>query len=161
MTDKYLLKFQLELEHSQRLIPGTLQLIKNGSVQNVYRASSSLPGKQVDGSWKYRGGLIPPTEGNYLPRPGELYAVALLPVTVNLPGVSDGGKCHFYPISPSQVNVDGTARGDWGIHFDGNVPGSLGCIVCETMLGWKAFERDIAKIRGLGVDSIDLDVIYS
>ncbi len=149
MSDKYTLKFTLDTDTSLELIEGTLRFYRNGEVFNEYRATSSLPGKQADGSWKKRGGLIPPSKSI-----DKEYLVDVVPTY--MPQVK-GVEGNFYIISPYSVPTDGDTRGDFGIHFDANVPGSLGCIVLRTRRGWDAFQRDIATT---GLKQIPLVVEY-
>lgn len=149
MTDKYTLKFVLDTKATSELVEGILKLYKNGEVYNEYRATASIPGRQEDGSWNERGGLIPP---------GKSYKVDVTPLY--MPSVR-GVEGNFYVISPYLVKTAGATRGDFGIHFDANVPGSLGCVVLRTARGWEAFERDIRTIvKPTGVKQIPLIVEY-
>jgi hypothetical protein len=139
MTDKYTLKFTLDTAQADELIDGVLKLYKNGIEFNAYRATSSLAGRQFDGGWKNRGGLIPPS--NTLDKE---YLVDVKPTYMpDVKGVSG----NFYCITPYSVPTKGDTRGDFGIHFDANVPGSLGCVVLRTARGWEAFQRDIANTK--------------
>ena len=54
----------------------------------------------------------------------------------------------------------GTIRGDFGIHLDGNVPGSLGCIVMSQDR-FDEFESKMGVLKGKGLDSLPLFVQYS
>jgi hypothetical protein len=149
MEDMYTLKFTLDTAQADELIDGVLEFYKNGEVFNSYRATSSLAGRQADGSWKNRGGLIPPS--NTLDKE---YLVTVEPIYMpNVKGVSG----NFYCITPYSVKTKGATRGDFGIHFDANVPGSMGCVVLRTERGWEAFERDIANT---GLSQIPLVVEY-
>lgn len=164
--DKYLLKFQMELERSNKLLEGTLQLLKNGIVQNVYRATSSYAGNQFDGSWDKRKGLLPPSsevkENN-----GVDWEVSLnWRDSRNVAGVAG----RYYPILPEVFETDGDDRSYTGIHADyrdwNNIeltrhPGTIGCIGLQTERGFTAFKRDMDEIAKLGVKTIPLTVIYS
>jgi hypothetical protein len=128
------------------LIIGGLEMLQDRVVLNSYRATSSLPGRQSADSWNGKGGLIPP---------GAFYTVSVDPLWMpNVRGVEGS----FYQIWPFEVPTDGDPRGDFGIHFDANQPGSLGCIVLSTQRGWDAFRRDIKKAGD--VDRIPLEVRY-
>jgi len=154
MTDKYALKFTLDTAKSNRLIEGLLQLFKNGAEINAYRVTCSVAGKQGDGAWKQRGGLIPPSNELGV----KEYLVDTKPIY--MPQVK-GVEGNFYRITPYSVPTKGgVVRGDFGIHFDANVPGSLGCIVLRTTRGWEAFQRDIKKLAGISIDQIPLVVEY-
>jgi hypothetical protein len=54
-----------------------------------------------------------------------------------MPGVR-GVEGNFYKINPHMVTVNGVQRGDFGVHFDANAPGSSGCVVLRTAVGWEA-----------------------
>ena len=75
----------------------------------------------------------------------------------NIAGVSG----NFYPIDPFEIDTDGATRGDFGIHFDANTPGSLGCVCATTEKGWAATQRELKGISGLGIRAIDLIVEYA
>jgi hypothetical protein len=150
MTDIYTLKFTLDTDTSLDLIEGTLKFYRNGELFNEYRATSSVAGKQANGAWKKRGGLIPPST-----EIAKEYLVDVKPIY--MPKVK-GVEGNFYVISPYSVPTEGgVTRGDFGIHFDANVPGSLGCVVLRTRRGWEAFQRDIAAT---GLKQVPLVVEY-
>jgi hypothetical protein len=163
--DKYLLKFQMELERSNRLLEGTLQLLKNGTIQNVYRATSSFAGNQQSGSWNKREGLLPPSsevkENN-----GIDWEVSLQwRDSSNVQGVAG----RYYPILPEIFKTDGDNRSYTGIHADfrdpkkpslTRYPGTKGCIGLQTQRGWEAFKRDMDALPK-DISKIPLLVIYS
>ena len=72
-----------------------------------------------------------------------------------------GVEGNFYQIDPHEVKINGTLRGDFGVHFDANVPGSSGCVVIRTSVGWQAFEKDMKALLTSGVNEIPLVVSYS
>ncbi|NEU77449.1 hypothetical protein PI95_034580 [Hassallia byssoidea VB512170] len=59
------------------------------------------------------------------------------------------------------VMVNGVQRGDFGVHFDANMPGSAGCVVLRTSVGWQAFEKDMKNLYSDGVKEVPLLVSYS
>ncbi len=63
--------------------------------------------------------------------------------------------------TPEEVTINGVERGDFGVHFDANVPGSSGCVVLRTAVGWQAFEKDMKALLTSGVNQIPLLVSYS
>jgi hypothetical protein len=150
---KHLLRFTLRMGRGG-LIIGQLDRLKDGEVVNAYQATSSVAGKQASGSWNNRGGLIPPDE-KFLN--GELYEVSTTPLW--MPQVR-GVEGSFYQIHPFEIQTDGATRGDFGIHFDANVPGSMGCIVLPTQRGWDAFRNDMKWIADSGAKRVDLDICY-
>jgi hypothetical protein len=144
----YSLRFELQPQESIDLIIGKLQLLRDGKQANCYQCSSSLPGRQYPGSWEVKGGLIPP---------GKFYRVETSPIWMpNIKGVEGS----FFAISPFEVSTKGATRGDFGIHFDANIPGSLGCPVLVTQKGWTAFIRDMKLIAAQDIKAISLSVDY-
>jgi hypothetical protein len=133
---KYSLIFCLTPRRSDDLIIGVLHLKQDDKIINSYQATSSLPGRQYWGSWERKGGLIPP-------RGAEGYQMDISPLW--MPDIK-GVEGSFYQIWPFEVPTDGATRGDFGIHFDANQPGSLGCVVLETQKGWDAFRRDMKMV---------------
>lgn len=163
--DSYLLKFQMELARSENLVEGTLQLLKNGIIQNVYRATSSFAGNQSYGTWNERGGLLPPSsevkENN-----GTDWSVSL--AWRNSDNVS-GVAGRYYPILPEEFRTDGDDRSYTGIHADyrdySNIeltryPGTKGCIGLQTSLGFAAFKRDMDALPK-SIATIPLLVVYT
>ncbi len=65
----------------------------------------------------------------------DCYIVSTTPIY--MPGVR-GVEGNFYKINPHMVTVNGVQRGDFGVHFDANAPGSSGCVVLRTAVGWEA-----------------------
>jgi hypothetical protein len=163
--DSYLLKFQMELERSNSLLEGTLQLLKNGVIVNVYRATSSFAGNQTEGTWNKRGGLLPPSS-EVIENNGTDWSVSLTwRDSSNVSGVAG----RYYPILPEEFQTDGDDRSYTGVHADyrdyNNIeltryPGTKGCIGLQTERGFTAFKRDMDEIAKLGVKSIPLSVIY-
>jgi hypothetical protein len=98
--------------------------------------------------------------------PGDAWKVASKPISmgwnkgvnadrVNLPS-------NFYQIFPEiQKQTNGVIRGDFGIHYDGNAPGSLGCICPRTAIGWRRTIEFMAAAESAGQEMINLEVIYS
>lgn len=145
---KYSLRFELEPQESLDLLIGKLKLFQDDKEINCYQATSSIAGRQYRGAWEKKGGLIPP---------GQPYQVATDPLWMpNIRGVEGS----FYAITPFEIQTAGATRGDFGVHYDANVPGSMGCVVLLTQLGWDAFRRDIKLIMGKGVKLIPLVVSY-
>lgn len=89
----------------------------------------------------------------------DKYTVSLRPIF--MPQVR-GVEGNFYQIFPFEVLVDQygkkTARGDFGIHRDANVPGSAGCIVIPSGEHWQEFEELMKKLQDKGVKTLDLFV---
>lgn len=152
----YSLRFTLETSNSGELQEGILELIKDGATINQIRARSSLGNKQYSGAWNVKGGLIPPGE----------WEVATDPINMNsVPGVASGKKSIpslFYQIFPEiKKMANGVIRGDFGLHWDGRSPGSLGCIVFFTEIGWLRVRQFMYEANKAGLDRIPLEVIYT
>jgi hypothetical protein len=154
---KYQLRFKFSPAKSSNLIYGILEFIRDGIVYNDIQATSSLPGRQYSGSWNQTGGLIPPTK-MCMEKTGSGFSAKTTPIYMpNVQGVSG----NFFPISPFEMETDGNTRGDWGIHRDANVPGSMGCIVPRTDKGWEAIQREFKILAGIGIRSVELIVEYT
>jgi hypothetical protein len=149
MTNNYRLEFSMKLEESSKLLVGKLELWNGGVLENTLSATSSYPGKQYPYSWREKGGVIPPDEP---------YQMETTPIY--MPEIR-GVEGNFYRITPFETQTIGDLRGDFGGHNDKNAPGSLGCIVFPTALGWKRFQEFMKKVAALGVRSIPLKVSYN
>lgn len=135
------------------LVTGTLTFTDVDGDQHQVVATSGLPKHQYEKAWTQKGkGCLPPTAII-----GQLYSVATR--YVNLPTVV-GVEGPFFPISPFSVTVGGVDRGDFGIHFDANVPGSSGCIVVPNKEQWQAVCYEFGRMQTRGTKSLSLEVIY-
>jgi hypothetical protein len=152
----YFLDFFLNFDRDSGLDQGRLCLrhLEQGTLQ-VWTATSSTSSKQERESFHERGGLIPP---EYRVPGLKNWTVQTSPIPMpNNSGVAG----NFYKIDPHSVTTDkGGVRGDFGIHLDGNLPGSLGCIVMNADR-FKAFEVEIKKLANQGIKSLPLFVTYS
>lgn len=152
------LLFHQHLVKSAKLNEGRLLLIDSATnkIANTYIATSGLPNYQtVDGLCLPGRGAIPQNNSIGLDR----YTVDTSPLY--LPNVK-GVEGDFYKIRPDTVSTsNGTLPGDFGIHFDANVPGSSGCVVLRTNVGWEAFKNDIQALLAAGTREIALLVSYS
>lgn len=152
-----ILLYHQPLRQTKDLIEGRLLLLDSEKIQivNTYIGTSGLPNNQGFNSlWSKGRGSIPPQNIAGIDR----YTVATTPIY--MPGVR-GVEGNFYVISPHLVMVNGVERGDFGVHFDANVPGSSGCVVLRTDIGWQAFGKDMKALANSGVKEIPLLVSYS
>jgi hypothetical protein len=152
-----ILLFHQHLRSTPDLIEGRLLLLESlsPSIANTYIATSGLPNNQRFDCLSSPGrGPIPANKIIGI----DHYQVATTPIY--MPGVK-GVEGNFYKINPHIVKVDGVQRSDFGIHFDANVPGSSGCVVLRTDVGWKAFEKDMKNLLTSGIKEIPLLVSYS
>ena len=110
---------------------------------------------QFYGSWTLKGrGPLPPSK---IVAP-KTYSVSTQRLW--LPQVK-GVEGSFYAISPFAIQVNGmVSRGDFGIHFDANAPGSAGCIVILLQEHWDLFRNLMAQFRTGASQQIPLEVIY-
>ena len=119
-----ILLFHQHLLTSSSLIEGRLLLLdsKLTNIANTYIATSGLPNNQSVACLSSPGrGPIPANNVMGV----DCYKVLTAPLY--MPGVK-GVEGNFYKINPHMVKINGVARGDFGIHFDANVPGSSGCV---------------------------------
>jgi hypothetical protein len=135
------------LATSSNLISGRLLLLDSevSAVNNTYIATSGLPNNQRFDCLSSKGtGPIPPQTIVGI----DHYKVDTTPLY--MPGVR-GVEGNFYKISSFTVTVSNTERASFGIHFDANVPGSSGCVVLRTAVGWQAsLERHESFINKRG-----------
>ncbi len=154
--NNYFLIFSLHFDRDPGLDWGRLSLncLKNGTI-DIWLTTSSVASKQQKEGFHQKGGLIPP---QYRCPGLKNYTVETNPVP--LPHVK-GVQGNFYKILPFSVETDrGGKRGDFGIHIDANVPGSLGCPVMSR-IRFKGFEKRMNQLRSEGVKSLPLFVQYS
>lgn len=149
--------FQMDLPSTSghKLLEGALIIREElGSGGIKLRATSGISLYQYHGAWRFKGrGCLPPSKQiaplNYLVSTQRLW----------MPNVK-GVEGSFYAIAPFQVNAGGTLRGDFGIHFDANVPGSAGCCVIRDQSHWDLFRNTILDWREDGHQQIPLTVVY-
>ena len=152
----YFLSFSAHFDRDKGLDQGRLCLRHPElGTQNIWIAATSTRLKQYPESFHERGGILPP---EYRVPGLRNWQVLTDPIPMpNTPGVNG----NFYKINPHEVKTDkGGTRGDFGIHWDGRSPGSLGCIVM-TKDRFDDFENTIAKLRSLKVRQLPLFVTYS
>lgn len=147
--------FHQSLEKRSQLIEGRLLLVDNETIKDVYIATSGQPNYQSPESISMLGrGPLPST----IDLSGEGYKVITTPIPMpNLTGVNG----NFYKINPHFVQIKNVQRGDFGIHFDANVPGSAGCVVIRNRAAWANFENEMKKLANSGVKEISLLVSYA
>jgi hypothetical protein len=123
---------------------------------NQWTVTSSHVNGQKSGNQYQTGGLLPSV--HHCQKLAK-YEVETKPVDLTHHA---GVRGNFYKILPHEViTKKGTKRGDFGIHFDGNTPGSLGCIVMDYH-NWKDFEDQIARLKHLEkIERIALYPYYS
>lgn len=149
------LTFQMDLPDSpvSQLVHGKLILTtpSNGNVS--YSATSGIPGYQYYKSWRMKArGCLPPSSqvGPYSVSTQRLW----------MPHVR-GVEGSFYAIAPFSVTCEGVCRGDFGVHFDANVPGSAGCVVVRLQDHWDDLRERLADFAAARVKAVPLSVVYS
>lgn len=154
---KPLLLFHNKLLDSSELLEGRLLLIdkESDTIKNIYRATSGCASWQEPEEVASRGkGSIPPQNQVGISH----YTVVTSPIF--MPKVK-GVEGNFYKINPHEVIINGTTRGDFGIHRDANVPGSAGCVVLTSTGGWVAFVEDMAFLLSNKISEVPLLINYS
>ncbi len=127
-----------------------------GETKNIWMAATSTASKQQSESFHKRNHMLPP---EYRVPGLKSWSVDTNPIPLpHVPGVQG----NFYRLLPYEVTTDqGGHRGDFGIHWDGNTPGSAGCIVMSKDR-FADFEKEIAELRKTqGISQIPLFVTYS
>jgi hypothetical protein len=154
----YQLVFHMQLGDDSALRTGRLELIDTSAnaIVDRYIATSGAPGWQDTDDQTAKGkGCIPRTD---LAQIGS-YFVATNPIDLKAVRGVEGS---FYTISPGRVTLkSGQVRGDFGVHFDANAPGSAGCVVLTTIKGWEGYQTQMARIAKEGVNQIPLFICYS
>lgn len=147
-------KMRLPVKAQKELIVGRLYLRYNVKVQYEYKAVSGLAGKQFLATQGLKG--IGPLPSSKLIRP-ERYIVSTNAHSMIAPG-HKGAK--FYPISPSIVRIGNVDRGDFGIHQDLSLPGTIGCIGIPDRFEWILFMENMDHRRKQGHLTLPLEVVY-
>lgn len=86
----------------------------------------------------------------------EHYTVETTPIYLPQRGIEG----NFFKINPHLVNIWGKTRGDFGVHFDANAPGSAGCVVIRNQPAWDAFQEMMGHYRDAGIKRVPLIVEY-
>ena len=157
------LRFRMNLSEfpTSELMLGHLSVLENDDERASYRVTSGLPSFQFKGSEaKVARGPIPRCRFADL----DTFRVQTSPLDrTNTPGIEGT----FYLIEPLSVKVHDelsglkATRGEFGIHFDHNVPGSAGCIVFRKMADYKEYESLMTRLRKSQVTVVPLHVDYN
>ena len=157
MTDNNSLIFSMTLKQSNQLITGRLAHLVGSEVKHIFIATSGLPRYQTrhNLSTKSRGAIPPSHLVDF--KASKHYSVHTRPIML----ASAGIEGNFYKIEPMFVKIGSQMRGDFGIHFDANVPGSAGCIVIINQDPWQVFQEEMSALSRQGVSQIPLIVLYT
>lgn len=148
------LHFTMRLAIAKTLLQGTLLITEPDGGKRACKATSGLPCSQHVNSWNLKGrGVIPPCSV------AGITSYQLKTQRLWFPNVR-GVEGSFYEIDPDIVKVGPTRRGDFGIHWDANVPGSAGCIVLSKQEDWDTFRKLMAEFEAQGWNKIPLYVEY-
>jgi Protein of unknown function (DUF2778) len=142
--------YTMQLAAASELLSGNLQLTYPDGVKVDYLATSGCTQwQQLEDQWAVARGPIPAGD----------YQIPTTPYWLDTRGIEGW----FFHITPDPVvSPDGAVvRGEFGIHFDANVPGSAGCIVLKNRSAWERFCDRMKAIAKSGVQRIPLQVIYS
>lgn len=158
------LHFCLALDNDTKIENGRLTLVSSthdgegnhlGQCHEVWVATSSHSRGQKPENFNVKGGVIPP---EYRVPGLKSWTVLTDPIPMpNNPGV----RGNFYKINPHTVRTtEKVERGDFGIHLDANVPGSMGCIVMDKTR-FASFEKWMTRLReDYHIKSLPLHVAY-
>ena len=156
VTNNYFLIFNSHFDRDKGLDKGRLSIcsIENGTL-DIWVARSSHATKQYAESFHERGGYLPP---EYRVPDITNWYVETKPIDLRK---HKGVAGNFYKITPFEVTTDkGGKRGDFGIHLDANVPGSMGCIVLNKKR-FAEFESWMKRLEQDKIPQISLFVRYS
>ncbi|MDY7050464.1 MAG: hypothetical protein RPG89_18095 [Microcystis panniformis WG22] len=148
------LRFRMNLKQSDQLLTGKLSVMDEENEVKSFLATSGLPGWQKPSCQSVRRrGPIPACKTVNISN----YSVRTTPFDERgVPGIEG----NFYYIEPDPVIVP-PARGEFGIHFDANVPGSAGCVVLRNRDEWEDFQDFMASYKRQGFPTISLIVEYN
>ncbi len=152
----YFLIFNSHFDRDKGCDQGRLSIcsLKKGTL-DIWFACSSHSTKQYAESFHERGGYIPP---EYRVPGIDNWFVETNPIDLRK---HKGVQGNFYKILPFEITTDkGGKRGDFGIHLDANLPGSLGCIVMNKKR-FAEFESWMKIVSKDKIKTIPLFIRYS
>lgn len=140
---------------TRELCEGKLRLQTDPSYAGIkFRATSGCQGYQFESATRLKGKGMMPSSDQIAPLKWQL-----MTDPIPLPNVK-GVEGNFYRILPYSINIKGVERGDFGIHYDANVPGSAGCIVLRSRDHWRRFQQEMRILYSKGHAIISLHVDY-
>lgn len=147
-------KMRLPITTERSQIYGMLYLQFPDQIQQAFKATSGVAGRQYIATQFIKAVGSIPSSAIIAP---QVYSVSTTSFPMSVPGHVGAP---MFAISPSLVKVGRTNRGDFGIHEDLNVPGTIGCIALPTESQWVLFFNAMAKLSSQGISSIPLNVLY-
>lgn len=149
------LRFRMDLQKSDSLVLGELAIMDGTKAVQTFVATSGLPRFQTKANQSTRArGPLPSCSKLGI----SSYSVRTTPFDLTN---KSGVEGNFYYIEPDPVTVDGVKRGEFGVHFDANVPGSAGCVVLRDRSDWKDFQLFMKNYKQKGFTTIGLIVEYN
>ncbi len=121
---------------------------KEAKIDGVWNSVSGIGGKED----QPRRGSIPSNVKVHF----DHYTVTVKPLVLPNPGIQG----NFYQILPFSFRVNGTTRGDFGIHADRNAPGTLGCIGIQDGPQWESFKQLMSDYEKAGLTKVPLLVAH-
>ncbi|MDJ0675507.1 MAG: hypothetical protein QNJ36_09035 [Calothrix sp. MO_167.B42] len=155
----HFLMFSAHFDRDKGLDQGRLRLCSIGAngpqSHKIWIAATSTAGKQQPEGFHKRNHMLPP---EYRIPGLPAWTVHTRPIALpHVPGVQG----NFYKLTPFEVTTDqGGKRGDFGVHWDGNTPGSAGCIVMSKRR-FDIFQEEMEKLEEQDIFEIPLFVTYS
>lgn len=149
------LEFPDSFEPSIKLVEGSLSIMDDAIETMSFKATSGLQTFQyLDAQSLIGRGPIPSC---------KKIGIAAYTVRTSLYDLSSDPEVdeNFYYIEPDPVDVDGLLRGEFGIHFDADSPGSAGSIVLRDKGEWQKFEGFMKSYLDEGNPGINLVVEYT
>lgn len=148
-------EFPDSFEPSIELVEGSLSIMDDAIEIMSFRATSGLQTFQyLDAQSLIGRGPIPSCK-----KIGRAaYTVRTSPFDLSSePEVDE----NFYYIEPDPIDVDGLLRGEFGIQFDADSPGSAGSIVLRDKEEWHKFQGFMKTYLDEGKSGINLIVEYT
>ena len=147
-------KMRLPVTKETAQIYGMLYLQFKDQLQQSFRATSGIAGKQYIATQFIKGVGSIPSSRIIAP---QFYSVSTTSHSMSVAGHIGAA---MFAIFPSQVKIGTTGRGDFGIHEDLNVPGTIGCIGLPGEFQWVLFSNAMKKLREQRISVVPLKVIY-
>lgn len=149
-----LFTMNLTSESETSLVKGQLAVMDDVQSTMSFEATSGFPTYQYINAQNLIGrGPIPACKKIGI----NAYTVRTSPFDL----VNIASEDNVYFIEPTPVDVDGVMRGEFGIQFDGDIPGSSGCIGLLKSEDWQNFQNFMTNYQQQGFDSINLIVEYN
>ena len=123
-------------------------------IQQSFRATSGVAGRQYVATQFIKA--LGPIPNSKIIAP-QFYSVSTTSHPMTVTGHIGAA---MFAIYPSLIKIGRGGRGDFGIHEDLNVPGTIGCIALPEESQWSLFSNAMRKLSEQRVSVLPLEVHY-